>query len=381
MSDGELIGHIAELEALSAEWDALAGAASNPIASPSWVLAWWHHVAESGLQPRAVAVRDHGLLIGLVPFYARASKLGVVEYGLMAADFGACTEPLALPGREWEVAGEVGRLLAGARPRVDVLQLGPMTLASPWIAAIRSQWPGPMLGPVRCQRVEAAPIVTLPGGCFEDWLNSLSAKIKRDLRRSERLFEEAGGTTRWSTAESLRADVEAFSRLHGSRWEDRGWSRLSDLGGALTDWLLELGSAPGERLRMCVLEVDGTPVCVDFGLIAGDEFAAINSGWDERYAKLAPAKLTLLRKVQDAYGLGARRVHLGVGDNPNKVRLANGNDPAARTIFMPPSRRLPRAYASVLPELARTRTRELAKRALPPNSFDALKGLSTRLRR
>lgn len=382
MSDGTLITDIGELEALAPEWDSLALAASNPVAAPSWVLPWWRYVAAPEFQPRVVAVRDRDKLIGLVPFYAHSPRRGIVEYRLMASEFGMCMQPLSLPGREWEVAAEIGRQLADAAPSPSVVAFGPMTLASHWITALREQWPGRVLGIARRQRVEGAPLIVLHEPSYEAWLESLGSKMRRDLRRSERLFDEAGGTTRISTADTLIADAEAFSRLHGSRWDSRGWSRFTDLGDRLGDWFRELGAGliEQDRLRMYVLEVEGSAVCVKFCLRAGDEFATVNLGWDENYAKLAPAKLSVLRVVQDAYSLGCRRVHLGTGDHANKLRLANGNDPVAWTIFIPPSARLPQTYGNALPGLARKHARDAAERALPAERFESLKGLSTRLR-
>src|SRR5438067_5805107 len=142
MIDGELIDSVAGLEALSCEWDDLAAAASNPVAAPAWVLPWCRHVADADLQPRAVAVRDRGALVGLVPLYLASSHRGVSEYRMMAADFGVCVEPLTLPGREWDVAGELARVLAHCEPHPDILAFGPMSLASNWTLALTASWPG-----------------------------------------------------------------------------------------------------------------------------------------------------------------------------------------------------------------------------------------------
>ncbi|HLL92108.1 MAG TPA: GNAT family N-acetyltransferase [Solirubrobacteraceae bacterium] len=381
MSDGELITDAAGLQQLAREWDALAVAASNPVAAPAWILAWLRHVADPGLQPRVVAVRDRGALVGLAPFYAAPDHRGVVWYRLMAGDFGVCMEPLALPGREWDVATVVCRVLASCHPHPDIIEFGPMALASLWTTALACSWPARMRALVRRYRLDGAPVIVLRDPSFEAWLASLSPKMRRSLRQSERLFQEAGGSTRWSTAETLRADAEAFARLHGDRWEERG-SRLTDLGSALPDWLEDLarGALEEGRVRMCVLELGGSPICVDFYLTAGEELATINSAWDESHAKLSPARLAVLRVVGDACERGCRRVHLGLGNYANKLRLANGNDPVAWTMVMPPSRRLPYTYARVLPGLLRKRARDAAERALPEERFEAARSTSRRLR-
>ncbi|MGH2865583.1 MAG: GNAT family N-acetyltransferase [Solirubrobacteraceae bacterium] len=381
MSEAQLITDLADLRALAPEWDALAVAASNPAGTPAWVLSWLSHVAPADLQPRVVAVRDRGTLVGVAPFCVTRHRRGIVEYRLMGGDFGVCMEPLAIPGLEWDVAAAVARSLASCDPAPDVVALGPMSVASHWPAGLSSGWPGPMRALVRRYRLDGAPVIVLRELSFDAWFDSLSGKLRRSLRQGERLFEQAGGTTRWSTAETLRADAEAFARLHGQRWEGRR-SRLADLGERLPDWFEELADEliGEERFRMCVLEVDGTPICVDFGIVAGAEFAAVNTGWDERYARLGPAKLAVTRMVASAFEQGCARLHLGLGNFATKLRLANGNDPVAWTIIMPPSPRLPYTYSRLLPVLVRRRMRDAAERALPPERFESARMLSQRLR-
>jgi CelD/BcsL family acetyltransferase involved in cellulose biosynthesis len=380
MSDGELLTTLAGMEALAPEWDALAVASANPVASPSWILAWWKHAAPAGLEPRVVAVRERGTLVALAPFYVAPRRHGVVECRLMASEFGVCMEPLARPGSEWEAAAEIARVLAASRPRIDVVAFGPMSIASRWTSALQERWPGRTATLLRRYRIERAPVVLLREPSYEEWFATLSAKLRKALRRSERDFAEAGGTTRWTTAETLSADVETFSRLHKARWEGRGWSRLADLGARLPQWFDELAReliADG-RFRMSVLEVGGTPICVDFGLFAGGELAAINSAWDESYAKLSPAKLAVLRVIESAYELGARRVHLGSGEQQNKLRLANGDDPVAWTLLLPSSPRLPYTYVRMLPLFARAYMRDLSTRMLPAEQAARLRSLSRR---
>lgn len=382
MSEGELISELARAQELAAEWDGLSVAASRPVTAPAWVLPWWRHVAPAGAEPRLVAVRDRGALVGVAPFYALRTPGGIVEYRLMAGDFGVCMEPLALPGREWEVAAEIARVLARTDPRPDVLAFGPMALASHWTTALGASWEGPMPALVRRYRREGAPMIILREPSYEAWFASLSSKMRHALRRSERLFQEAGGTARWTTSETLDADARIFERLHRQRWEGRGWSRLSDLGESLPEWLAEVARdlIDQGRFGMCILEVEGTPICADFHLAAGEELSAINAGWDESYARLSPAKLAVLRVVARAHERGMRRVSLGNGDAANKLRLANANDPVAWTLVMPPSLRLPRTYGRALPTLLKAHGRELAERLMPEERLVQARTALQRLR-
>jgi CelD/BcsL family acetyltransferase involved in cellulose biosynthesis len=374
MCDGQLIDSFAGAEALAGEWDALAVAASQPVVAPAWILAWLRRVHRQREPVRIVAVRDRGELIGLLPLYV-AFRGGLVEYRMMSSDYGVCVEPLSLPGREWDVAAAAAEVLAACRPRPAALALGPVSVASHWPTALSASWPGPMPALARRYAVEPAPVVVLGGRSFEDWFGALTPKMRSNVRRTIRRFEQAGGRCRLSTDATLRRDAEAFANLHLARWRGRGRSRLAALGDGLADWIEELGREllAQRRFQMRVLELDSSPICVDFSLIAGDELAAINVGWDERYAKLAPPRIAAVRLVEDACVSGYRRLHLGRGSMQNKLWLANGSDPVACSVLLVPSPRLPGTYLQFLPGLMADHARDVAKRALPPPWLEAIR--------
>ena len=382
-SAGELITDLRDLEALAAEWDALAVNASKPAMAPGWALAWLRHIASRDAHARLVAVRDRGRLIGVAPFYLAGARRGPVEYRLMGSAFGMRLEPLALPGREFDVAGEVARVLGSCRPCPDVLAFGPVAVASHWATALSVRWPGPMRAVVRQYRVVGEPIVLHRSNVSDAWQASLGTRTRRRLRREQRLFEAAGGSIRWSTTETLRADVETFARLHSARWQARSErSRLATLGPRLPDWLEDLGRGLVEdrRFRMCMLEIGGQPICANLHLVAGEESAGVNVGWDERYARFAPGKLAMLHAIDDACAQGCRRVSLGYGEHPYKLIFANGNDPVCWSVVMRPSPRLPNTYLHAMPELVRERVRDTAQRWLPMAYSQVLADSYRRLR-
>lgn len=360
MSGAELISDLRAAEALAPEWDELAVAASNPVAAPAWVLAWWRHVAAPDVQARVVVVRDGPRLVGVAPLYLASQRLGVAEYRLMTDDFGVCMRPLALPGHERDLAVAVGRALGDGEPRAGRLRFGPMQVRTPWVDALRAAWPGGRRPLVRTLRVEGVPVIHLREPSYEDWLATLSSKLRRDLRRSERLFEEAGGTSRWSEAATLHADAEAFARLHSARWEGRGWSRLTDLGPRLTPWLEDVcsGTLASGRAGLCVLELGGEAICVDLHMSAGTEAIGVNVGWDQRQARLAPAKIALLHVLRSSFDRGCERFDLGVGTQQNKRRIANESEPVAWTALLPATASLPLSWATLAPDLARAQVRK-----------------------
>jgi CelD/BcsL family acetyltransferase involved in cellulose biosynthesis len=378
MIDVSLIDDLSALEQLTPEWDALAVAAAMPMSAPAWMLAWWRHQRPPGGRLSAVAVREGKRLIGLAPLYATPGRRGAPQtLRLLAADFSTSVSPLALPGREWTVAGAIDRALAHMRPRPAALALAPMRLASPWPLALRERWPGPLQPPVFRYDLQSAPVVTLSGGSFDSWLAGRSSKFRASMRRSERLFADAGGSMRLSTAQTLREDVQAFARLHAMRWEGRGHSRLAALGERLTQTLLEAGAALApSRFRLRVMEVGGEPICADISIAAGGEVLGFNTGWDERFKRISPALLAFLYKIRDGFEHGDRRVQLGWGGHSYKLRFADGDDPVAWGTLLVPGRGLPLALARAAPLLGSAWIRASGKRLLSPAQIDRVRPLA-----
>src|SRR4051812_11172134 len=111
---GALIEDTDGLEAIRAEWDALAVARGRPYCPPARRPAWWRHVGGSRGRLGVVAAGGQGGLVGFAPFYAEGGPGRPVRYRLMAADVSHRVEPLAAAGAEREVAEAIAAALVGA---------------------------------------------------------------------------------------------------------------------------------------------------------------------------------------------------------------------------------------------------------------------------
>ncbi len=380
MSTAELVTDLASLEALQSEWDAIAVARAAPLMAPIVVLSWWRHIAPGGAAPRSVVVRDAGRLIGVAPFYV-TSGASRIDYRLPGIELSTPLTPLALPGHDQEVAVATARTLATAMPTPDLIALEGTPLASAWASALRDAWPSRTRPLMRRYLVHGAPTISLEHPSYEDWLASKSANFRSQMRRARRDFVAAGGTVRISGPEQIPADLEAFFRLHAARWQDRADSSILRYRSALSGMLREIvnGDPDAKRLRLWVLEVDGEPISTQLFLAAGGEVAYVNGGWDERFARLRPAMLGILYAIEDAFARGEKRMDLGAGEQHYKHRLADGEDPVAWTILIPPGRRQAVTCARVTPMLASHLLRDTVKRALAPQQLDRLRAARTRL--
>jgi CelD/BcsL family acetyltransferase involved in cellulose biosynthesis len=378
--EAELLADVAGLERIAPAWDALAVAQAQPCSAPAWMLAWWRHVAPRDSELRVVAVHEGSELVGLVPLY---EEPGTRRLRLLASaeDFSPSLAPLAASGRVTEVAAASAALLAPGARRPAELELGPIPTAAPWTAALRERWPG-RLRPLLFRRdVQEAPIISLQHGSLDAWLAARGYRFRKNARRYRRLFEDAGGTARWSTAATLDADIAAFTRLHAARWEGIGDSRLVALGERLPPFLRDLAHAllPHERFRMLMLELDGEAICADLWIAAGGEVAGINTGWDERHKRLSPATVASLLAIEDCLARGERRMHLGFGRLDYKRAWADASELLAWDRLLLPGPALPRTLACNAPRMLDRRLRTGLKRALPAEHADRLRAVRDRL--
>jgi CelD/BcsL family acetyltransferase involved in cellulose biosynthesis len=377
----ELIVELDALERLYPEWDALALAGGQPQMAPAWVLAWWRHLAPADALPRAVAVRDRDELVGLAPFFIEAGRRGRVDYRLPSIRISARLQPLAVPGREWEVAAAIAAALDSAIPRPDLIALEGGPLASHWPTALRDGWPGAIRPALRQYHVHGCPTVSLREQSFADWMAAKSSNFRGQMRRLRRQFDAAGGIARTSMPETLALDIGQFVRMHASRWEGRGESNLLAYGDRLAPMLDDAGRRllDSERFQLRLLEIDGEPISAQLFLLAGGSALYMNGGWDERFAQYKPSMLGILGMIEDAFARGYRQLDLGLGEQPYKLRFADGNDPVAWSMLMIPGRRMALTRARTAPTLARNAARDSAKRMLTPEQADRLRALRQRL--
>jgi CelD/BcsL family acetyltransferase involved in cellulose biosynthesis len=378
----ELLTDLGALERIAAQWDALAVCNKRPTCGPAWMLGWLRHLAPTDTTARVVVARERDRLIGLAPFFVERGPRGRIDYRLMGESLPRAA-PLALPGREWEVAEGVGRCLhAEANPRPDLVALENGPTRSAWSSALRETWPGGMRPVARQYLIHASPVISLREDSFEAWLSGKSANFRSQMRRIQRGFQDAGGVARVSTMHTLERDLDSFMRLHAGRWQGRGRSSIVARAQEMARVFLEAGQAHVEehRFRLFVLEVGGEPISAQLFFESGGEVLYFNGGWDERYAKLKPAMLGILYAVEDAFARGDERIDLAPGDQPYKLRFADGNDPVCWTILMVPGRRLALTAARVAPMLASEAARSLAKRSLPAARADRVRRVRKLLR-
>jgi len=365
----ELIEELDRLILFEQPWRELAHTCSCPAALPGWQLAWWRHVAPKGALLRAVAVFENDdRLVGLAPFFVNPGRR--VDYRLLGAGITHRLSPLAAPGREREIAALVGRTLADSSPRPDLIAFEGIDATSPWPQIFVESWPGRFKPWRYSASTHPAPVLELEGS-FEEWLASRSRKLREELRRTSRHLESNDGTILMAQGDvAVREALEAFIRLYASRWE----RNRSGFGQEIEEMLIDATRSLAARgeIDIWTLRADGQIRGVNIVLTAGGELMGFRSAFDPRLSKLGPGLLMLRTVIEEAFASGARRLDLGVGAEPYKLRLATGDAPITWTGIVPRTRRYPLTQSRLTRDRIRWLRNRLVKR-LPDKTRARLK--------
>ena len=248
----EVLGSLSELAALRTEWWTLWHAQPQPVPflSPSWLLCWARHYAPD--RTRAIAVREHGVLIALLPFFSWRGELLLVGTG--PSDYG---DALIAPGRG-ELASVLLDALAAAAgalgcARIDLQQLHP---DSPLLRAPTPQgWQS---------EVRDGDLCTIARAHGDEGLGCINGKTRRNLRLAQRNLEREGDVVIAPLEKSeWRGAARTLEWLHGRRWRQRGESgKLADplMCAFMRSVIPDLGSAG--LLRFYRLKCDNRPLAL-----------------------------------------------------------------------------------------------------------------------
>jgi CelD/BcsL family acetyltransferase involved in cellulose biosynthesis len=231
--------------------------------------------------------------------------------------------PLAVPGREVEVARFATGALNSCYPRADCLLLHGVPDAQPWARLLAEQWPGAMRRLIRREYVTEEALIDCVDG-YEGWLGRRSARFRSQLRRHQRRLEALGIRRRvTSTQDELTVDVPALVRLHRARWTDRGGSgvmsaEVEQMLVQATPRLLEQG-----RMTLLSLETDERIVSSNLLLNAGRRHLGWLTGSDPELSREPLDFVSIVAGIEHVLATGAIGFSLGPGRSEAKRRMTD----------------------------------------------------------
>jgi CelD/BcsL family acetyltransferase involved in cellulose biosynthesis len=375
MLRGRLLEDVGATEDVRDGWDALAVASGRPFCAPAWMLSWWEHVAPPKARLRVVAVFDGAELIGIAPFFSARARGGLVQFRMIGSRTSVRLEPLAVEGREREVAETVASILMVVSPNPDLVVFEGVPTRSPWPGLLADAMGRPGKPFKHRAYPTIAPILELGGRTYDEWFASKPSHFRQEARRRRRRLEERGASFRLAeTTEEAEVGLDAFFRLHHSRWESRGGSGVLDdrVEAMLRTAARELVS--GSRFRIWTIAVDDEIISSQIFIAAGGEVAYWLGGFDESWSKLGPSIQTVLKALEHAWSVGDSRLDLGAGAQEYKYSFAESQDVLEWVTIAPRALRYPLTRLQLIPR----HLRERVALRLNPETRERLRKVITR---
>lgn len=314
------------LRALHGAWRKLAEAASNAFLTPEWFESWLD-VYGGSATPFVATLRGEGEgedVAAILPLVREGEGTrATIRFG--GSSLGDLFGPAAGVERaRAEIARELAVELAGRRDW-GALVLENVPTGAHWVGEFRSAGLSATRLP---HRDEVLPHASIEGVAWEDFLAARSRNFRSQLGRKQRRLErdhevafrlvEAGS--------ELPNALDAFTRLHHARWDERGGSKaLTDQSRAFHDAFARAALDHG-WLRLWLLDVDDEAVAAWYGWRIGERYAYYLAGFDPAWGRQSVGLLLQAHTVRAASEEGAAVYDLLLGGEEYKGRFADGEE-------------------------------------------------------
>ena len=265
-------------DALAGEWDELAGRGitDTPFQSLAYQRAWWQYLQPPDSRLFTIVLREEeGKLAALASLYLMAN--GVIHFNgcVEETDYLDIIAPPEYAEMAWTAVFEC--LHSQSLPpwtTLDLCNIPEQSPSRPILYRLAEQY--------GCQLEESihevCPIIHLPQ-TFEDYLQSLDSKQRREIRRKLRRANGAGARLVVTGPEDdLEQAVDEFLELlQKSTFEKRDW--LTDGRRAVFHAAAEAAQAAG-TLQLLFMEVNGRKAAALFNFDYKNRIWVYNSGLD-----------------------------------------------------------------------------------------------------
>jgi CelD/BcsL family acetyltransferase involved in cellulose biosynthesis len=278
--------------------------------APAWLEPWCEH--RLGGEPRVLAFRRAGALVGLAPFFVWSSGDERV-LSLMGAGASDYQDVLFEEASRAECVAALASWLGGAGRDWHRAEWSELVEGSALLEVAVAHEPAPAREPQ-----EPCPALSLEPALGAAIPPSMLEKVGYARRRATR---DAGLQVETAGSGNLPALLDALALLHARRWQAR------DQPGALADGrtrafhavvaarLLDEG-----RLMLHAVHLHGAPAAVLYGFHDRQATRYYLSGFDPRWSKLSPGLLAVAHGIESAAARGSRLFDFLRGAEPYKYR-------------------------------------------------------------
>jgi CelD/BcsL family acetyltransferase involved in cellulose biosynthesis len=314
-----------EFEALAGSWSALA--ATIPLDTVFLTHPWlsnWHRVygVDAGLL--VLTAWSDERLVAALPLALRKDSTGIRRVEFMGT--GSLTpnhlDMLALPEWREESLRRFALELIERRGTWDVVDLDKLPADTGTASAMRA-----LMEAAGCRSMTGVSAVCPCGDLPETldaYLAGLSKSKRRHLRQKRTRLYREHPTAEFRLVQDvseLEPVLEALVGLHQQRWQDLGYAgSFAEPQFLAFHRMMVRDALDGGFLRMSTLAFEDSIVAVNYCFRVGETVQGYMTGFDTRWAKVAPGVMLDLDTVARAIEEGARRFDLLEGQHEWKYR-------------------------------------------------------------
>jgi CelD/BcsL family acetyltransferase involved in cellulose biosynthesis len=288
---------------------------------PAWLKTWWQEFG-AGNELYLASVKQGEIITGIAPLMVKAGK----AFLLGSADVCDYLDFIVSPGMERDffsvLLDDLGQK---GISHLDLRALRPdSTVLTDLVGIARSRG-----HEVLCQPEDVSSELDLPSS-WEEYLATLTAKQRHEIRRKLRRLSEAGKVDYYFVKDgtAVREAMDTFIKMFTESREDKATfltTQMESFFRSLADTMAEAG-----LLRLGILELDMLPVAMIMCFDYNDCLYLYNSGYDPRYDSLSAGLLCKVLCIKDSIQEGKKRFDFLKGDEPYKYHLGGREVPLYR---------------------------------------------------
>lgn len=295
----DVLRQVADIRVAASDWDVLAARVGEPLLGADWFLACAETLcAESDL--RIVVVRLDRALCAVAPLVS-VRREGVEWLEVLGAS--ALYEPTGFLYDSVESLHCLVRKVVSFRVPIVLARVPAGSLLEATLRML-APYNGIVLG---IKSASAAYVESR--GSWEEYFRSISGQRRYDYQRKRKRTEQLGQVAvrieRPDSRVDLQYMLEDVFRVEGAGWKSRfGSSLLSNE--RIRKFIVRYSEMACERgvLRVCFLEVNGSPIATILGVEAGQRFWVLKIGYDERWARCSPGIQLTMETIRYAFEHG-----------------------------------------------------------------------------
>jgi CelD/BcsL family acetyltransferase involved in cellulose biosynthesis len=306
----------AAFAALALRWRTLLDRdpAASVFHTPQYLATWWSEFG-AGAKARIVEIGDDDAMRGVAALTLWPDRRMTFAGDHDTTDYRG---PVCAPEDREEMASAV--LAAVAEDDWTSFEMDGLSADSGWVGALTAAAKDAGYS-VSETANEPCPRVTIPSASFDEYLASISGKLRHEILRKARRLERDGGPfrVRLATEATLDDDLEKFFSMHRSSDGPKGRFMHEGMASFFGSFAWMLFSQ--RWLRLALLEIGDEPWAGVYAFRYGDSWDVWNSAFDHAKRELAPGMVLMSECIRLAAEEGCTVFDFLRGPEPYKYRF------------------------------------------------------------